>query len=208
MEGEEGVGFVDAYEALPVPPVDDEPDVRFLGVKVHGVEQVARPEDFGAVPGVVGGEDAEDHVVFRQEERVQVRGFDGAAGEGGEDGGFAGFGGHAEDAVGRVPAHFQVVVVPVPGDGVGAGVGACEGSFEVGVERGLAYGGDWFEGCGVDALERGVVRLEPEVVDLWGGRIAVWFGLGLFFARQRCRHRQVRFDRHPDVHSGGCLVTV
>ena len=200
MEGEERVRFVQAHETLPVPAVDDEPEVRSVGVEVHGVEQVARPEHLGAVLGVVRGEDAEDHVVFRQQDRVQVRRPYGPAAEGGEDGRLAGCGGHAEDAVGRLPAHFEVVVVPVSRDGVGAGVGAREGSLEVGVEGGLADGGDGFEGCGVDALEGGVVRLEPEVGDLWGGSIAVRFRSGFVFAGHLFRHRHVRSDCHPDVY--------
>lgn len=38
----------------------------------------------------------------------------------------------------------------------------------------LAYGADWFKGCWVDALEGGVVGLEPEGVDLWRETV-VWF---------------------------------
>ena len=38
VEGEEGVGFVDADQALAVFAVDDEPEVLFAGVECHGVE--------------------------------------------------------------------------------------------------------------------------------------------------------------------------
>lgn len=168
VEGEEGLRFVHAHQAVPVPSVDHQPEVLPVRLEVHGVHQVPRPEDLGAVFGVVGGEDAEDHVALRQEDRMEVRRPDRSAGESGEDGRFPRLGGHGEDSVRWLSTHFEVVVVPISGDGVRAGVGAREGSFEVRVEFRLAHGVDRFQGRGVDALEGGVVGFEPEVVDLWG----------------------------------------
>ena len=95
-----------------------------------------------------------------------------SAGEGGKNGGFAGLDGCGEDSVDCLPTYmlyFEIVIEPISCDWVFAGVGGCERPFEVWMEVWLACGADWFEGFRINALERGVVGLEPEGVDLCGG---------------------------------------
>ena len=67
VEGEEWIRFVYAHEALTVSSVDYEPEVLFVRVELHGVEHVSRPQDLETAFGVVGVEDAENDVPFRQE---------------------------------------------------------------------------------------------------------------------------------------------
>ena len=98
---------------------------------------------------------------------MEIGRSDWSAGQSGKNGRFPRLGGHGEDSIGCLPSDFEIVVVPISRGWVCAGVGAREGSLEVWVEFWLADDVDWFEGCGVDALEAGVVRLEPEVVDFW-----------------------------------------
>ena len=65
VESEEGVGGVDADEAfVGFAAVDDEPDIALVRVEFHGVEHVAGPENLEAIFGVVGAEDADDHVAL------------------------------------------------------------------------------------------------------------------------------------------------
>ena len=97
---------------------------------------------------------------------MQICRFDRSTGESGKDRGFPSLSGHGEDSVRCLPTNFEIVVVPISCDGVRAGVGACEGSLEVWVEFWLVHDVDRLKGCGVDALEGGVIGLEPEVVDL------------------------------------------
>ena len=67
VEGEGWIRFVYADEALTVPSVDYEPEILFVRVEFHGVQHVSRPQDLETAFGVVGVEDAENHVPFRQE---------------------------------------------------------------------------------------------------------------------------------------------
>ena len=173
VEGEERVGFIYADEASAVHAVDDKPKVRLAGIRTHGIDEVLCPEHLGAPARIVRIEDAEHDVVFRQEEGVQVRGADRPARQGCEDGRLARRGAHAEDAVNGLSAHLEVVVVPVAGDGVGARVRGSEGAFEVRVQGRLANGGEWCETCGVEALEGGVVGLEPESADFWSRGVVI-----------------------------------
>ncbi len=67
VEGEERVRFEHSDEALPVPSIDYEPEVLPAWFKVHGIEQVSRPEDLGTAFGVIGIENAEDHKALCQQ---------------------------------------------------------------------------------------------------------------------------------------------
>ena len=171
VEGEEGIRFEHSHEALAMPSIDYEPEVLFVRFEFHGVQQVPRPENLGAAFGVVGVEYAENHVALRQEYRMKICRSDRTAGESGKNGGFPRLGGHGEDSIRCLPTDFEVVIVPISRDWVCAGVGACEGSLEVWVQFRLAHGIDRFEGRWVDALEGGVIGLEPEIADLWGRRV-------------------------------------
>lgn len=96
---------------------------------------------------------------------------DWSAGECGENGGFARLGGYGEDPIDCLPTYFEILIEPVSCDWVRTGVRGCERSFEVWMELWLAYGADWFKGFRINALERGIVGLEPEGVDLCGGTL-------------------------------------
>lgn len=120
VEGEEGVGFVDGDEAVAVAAADEQPFVGAVGGGFERVEDVARPQHFETVLGKVGGEDAEEDVVLRQHDGVDVGAEDGPAGEGGEDGGLARGGGDAEDAIGGLSADLEVEAVRVASHGIGA----------------------------------------------------------------------------------------
>ena len=166
VEGEEGLRFVDPDEASVVVSVDHEPEVLFLWIVVHCVNKVLRPKDFGAAECEVGIEYTEDHVVLCQEKGVKICRSDGSAGESGKNGGFAGLGGYGEDSIDCLPTYFEIVIEPISCDWVCAGVRGGERSFEIWVEFWLAYGADWFKGFRINALERGVVGLEPKGVYL------------------------------------------
>ena len=148
--------------------VDDEPEVLFLRIVGHGINEVLRPKDLGAAKGEVGVEYTEDDVVFCQEKGVKICRSDWSAGESGKNGGSAGLGGYGEDSIDCLPTYFEVVIEPVPCDWVCTGVRGCERSFKIFVEFWLAYGADRFEGFRINDLERGGVGLEPEGVDLCG----------------------------------------
>ena len=183
--------------------VDDKPEVRLAGVGAHGVDEVLRPEHLGAPALEIRTEDAEYDVVFRQEEGMQVRGADGSARQRREDGRLACCGAHAEDAVDGLPAHLEIVIVPITGDGVGARVRGGKGAFEVRVQGRLADSGEGSEAGRIQALEEGVVGLEPESSDFRAG--VVDRGGGLL---QLLGYGHVGFDRHSDVHARGCLAAV
>ena len=169
MEGEERVRFVDSDEASVVVSVDHEPEILLLWVVVHGINEVLRPKDFGAAEGEVGIEYTKNHVVLCQEKGVKICRSDWSTGESGKNGGFAGLGGYREDSIDCSPTYFEIVIKPISCDWVCTGVRGCERSFKVWMEFWLAYGADWFKGFRINALERGVVGLEPEGVDLCRG---------------------------------------
>lgn len=111
--------------------VDHEPEVLFLRIVVHGINEVLRPKDFGAAEGEVGIENTEDQVVFCQEKGMKICCSDWSAGECGENGGFARLGGYGEDSIDCLPTYFEVVIEPVSCNWVRTRVRGCERSFEV-----------------------------------------------------------------------------
>ena len=151
--------------------VDHKPEVLLVRVVIHGIDEVLRPKDFGAAEGEVGIKYTQDYVILCQEKGVKICRSDRSAGESGKNGGFAGPGGYGEDSVDCSPAYFKVVIEPISCDWVCSRVRGRKRSFEVWMEFWLAYGADWFEGSRINALERGIVGLEPEGVDLCGGTL-------------------------------------
>ncbi len=67
VESEERVRFEHSDEALAVPSIDYEPEVLPAWFKVHGIEQVSRPEDLDTAFRVIGVEYAEDHKALCQQ---------------------------------------------------------------------------------------------------------------------------------------------
>ena len=115
VEGEDGVGFVYSDMALTMASVDYEPEVLFARIEAHHVDQISRPEDFGATEGEIRIVYTENHVVFCQEDWMKICRSDRSAGEMAiqHNGGFPHLGGHGEDSIRCLPTNLEIVIVPI-----------------------------------------------------------------------------------------------